>query len=129
LLALRHQSEQVLTEGAYQPLQIVGPHREEAIAFARTSGRDAVIVVAACRFGRATEKGRRWPTPEAWTETALILEGFSAPRSVLLPQQAAIGAEPALSELFHGLPLAVLRAERMQAPSRRKTAGSLAPVA
>jgi (1->4)-alpha-D-glucan 1-alpha-D-glucosylmutase len=129
LLAVRQQSEQVFTDGAYQPLEIVGQHSEEAVAFARTSGREAVIVVAAHRFGRATDKGRGWPAPEAWSETALVLKDFSTPRSVLSPHQAAIGAEPALSELFHRLPLAVLRAERMHAPSRRKTAGTLAPVA
>jgi (1->4)-alpha-D-glucan 1-alpha-D-glucosylmutase len=87
-LALRQQLPEVFTNGSYRPLEVTGPHRNEIVAFARISGRDAVIVACGRLFGRATDSGRRWPSGEAWN---------------------------AIAALFDRVPVALLRAERVPA--------------
>ena len=76
ILALRQQLPHVFTNGAYRPLAVEGAHANEIVAFARVSGRDAVIVACGRSFGRATDNGRRWPAGDAWDAT-LAVEGFS----------------------------------------------------
>ena len=38
LLALRQQLPNIFTDGSYRPLAVIGPHRNEIVAFARLSG-------------------------------------------------------------------------------------------
>jgi (1->4)-alpha-D-glucan 1-alpha-D-glucosylmutase len=128
LLALRREFATVFTTGAYQPVEISGPHRDEVVAFARTHGRDAVIVVTGRFFGRATEKGRRWLSGEAWKGTTVVLDGFSSFRNVLTPRTPLTGPQLAVSDLFDILPVAILQAQRSSMPAKRKAlGGSLVP--
>ncbi|WP_233358149.1 hypothetical protein, partial [Vibrio cholerae] len=46
LLKLRNAWPDVFARGAYHPLEVSGAHARHVIAFARSHGRDAVIVVA-----------------------------------------------------------------------------------
>jgi (1->4)-alpha-D-glucan 1-alpha-D-glucosylmutase len=109
LLALRQQLPDVFASGSYRPLDVAGPNSDELIAFARLSGRSAVIVVTGRLFDRATEHGRGWPSGAAWNAT-LTLEGFSDIADVLAGGQATTGPRLAVSDLFVALPVAVLRA-------------------
>jgi (1->4)-alpha-D-glucan 1-alpha-D-glucosylmutase len=116
LLALRQQLPDVLTDGSYRPLDVVGPNRREIVAFARLGERDAVIVVSGRLFGRATQDGRRWPPGHAWNASVLA-EGFSAIRSVVAAGKTMPGPGLAAAELFDVLPVAVLQAQ--YAPVKR----------
>ncbi len=118
-LALRQQLPDVFTSGSYRPLDVVGPHSNEIIAFARVSGRDAVIVACGRSFGRATDNGRRWPSGAAWNAT-LAVEGFSDIGNVLAAGKTMVGSKLPVSELFDVLPVALLRAEHV--PSKRERA-------
>src|SRR6516225_9428643 len=109
LLALRRELPAVFTNGAYRPLEVVGPNRREIVAFARLSGRDAVIVVSGRLFGRVTQDGRRWPSGQAWNASVLT-EGFSGMRNVLAAGKAVTGPRSAAADLFEVLPIAVLQA-------------------
>src|SRR5207237_468818 len=109
LLAIRQQFAAVFTDGAYHPLAVEGPDRDEVLAFARISGGRAVIVVVGRLFARSTDKGRRWPSADAW-QARIRLEGFSSISNVLGAQEPLTGSELPLSVLFRRLPVAVLQA-------------------
>ncbi len=117
-LALRQQLPELFANGSYRPLDIVGPNSDEIIAFARISGRDAIIVVCGRSFGRATDYGRLWPSGEAWN-ARLPLEGFSDISNVLAAGKKIPGPRLAISELFDVLPVALLRAQHMPAKAGR----------
>ena len=110
LLAARRAYASVFS-GKYQPLEVAGRHREEIVAFARCNGADAVLVVAARAFGRASQYGRCWPPHDAWDST-VSFGGFSPVRHLLTDQPAPQGSRLAIRDLFDVLPIALLQAER-----------------
>jgi (1->4)-alpha-D-glucan 1-alpha-D-glucosylmutase len=109
LLAVRRELAEVLSDGAYRPVEVLGRDGGEIIAFARTKRHDAVIVVCARHFLRASEGGRRWPRGADWS-AHLCLEGFRHLRNALASEVAVTGPQVTLSQLFEGVPVAVLRA-------------------
>ena len=109
LLALRRELPVLFRDGAYAQIAVRGPHTNEMLAFARVSGRDAVIVVVGRFFGRATEQGRRWPAADAW-QASVSLEGFASVHNMLEGGSAEAGAEVPVSRLFGAVPVALLRA-------------------
>jgi (1->4)-alpha-D-glucan 1-alpha-D-glucosylmutase len=109
LLALRRECPALFRDGGYTSIEVKGPHANEILAFARVSGPDAVIVVVGRLFGRATEKGRRWPAADAW-QASVSLEGFASVHDVLQQGTAETGTEMPVSRLFGAIPVAVLRA-------------------
>jgi (1->4)-alpha-D-glucan 1-alpha-D-glucosylmutase len=119
LMAIRRQFPDIFTRGGYQPLEVVGPYRDNIIAFARNSGRDAIVVVTARRFGQLTEQGQSWPSGDAWNDTAVSTGRFSALRPLLVPGPAASGAQLMVPDLFVALPVAILQAEFTKSPGRR----------
>ena len=116
LLALRRQLPNVFTNGSYRPLDVAGRDAVEIMAFARVSGRRAVIVVCGRLFARASAGGRRWPPGDAW-DASLVVAGFSEITDVLRGQET--GERPRIGncDLFDPLPVAVLEAH--YAPVRR----------
>jgi (1->4)-alpha-D-glucan 1-alpha-D-glucosylmutase len=114
LLAIRREFADVFVHGDYHPLQVTGPHSDEIIAFARMSGRTAVVVIAARLLGRATDGGRRWPSPASWKAT--VSTGyFSTLRSLLAQQLDASRPTLDVSSLFDGVPVAVLHGHSARA--------------
>jgi (1->4)-alpha-D-glucan 1-alpha-D-glucosylmutase len=109
-LALRRQFPGVFAGASYHPLAVAGLHRDEIVAFARTDGRDAVIVVCGRLFARASGSGRRWPSRDAWDATVSI-EGFSEVRDLLAGGRKIAGAPLNVSDLFDALPVALLHAQ------------------
>jgi (1->4)-alpha-D-glucan 1-alpha-D-glucosylmutase len=103
LLKLRAEHAAVFTDGDYQPLEIVGPHKDHVIAFARRRGRAAVITVTARCFAPLTDAGRHWPRPDAF-DASLVLGDFVADNTCGHPEQVPVSA------LFKHLPAAVLGA-------------------
>jgi (1->4)-alpha-D-glucan 1-alpha-D-glucosylmutase len=114
-LALRAHLQDVFTNGSYRPLKVAGPHANEVIAFARVSGRNAVIVACGRLFARATDGGRRWPSGEDW-DASLSLEEFADVSDALTDREKITGPRVAISQLFDALPVALLRAQ--YAPAR-----------
>jgi (1->4)-alpha-D-glucan 1-alpha-D-glucosylmutase len=104
LLKIRTELADVFAHGDYQPLEIGGPHREHAIAFARRHGREAAIVVVAKSFAAFSQGGRVWPRAEAF-DGALSLRGYSVEGFA-----EADATELRLSDAFRHLPAAVLKA-------------------
>jgi (1->4)-alpha-D-glucan 1-alpha-D-glucosylmutase len=119
LLAIRNRFGSVFTNGSYRPLEVVGSQREEIVAFARSQGRDATIVVAGRLFGRATNQGRVWPSPQSWAQTSITLEGFSSVQPLLGAGATIEGTQLPVSQLFGALPLAILHAETAKARKPR----------
>jgi (1->4)-alpha-D-glucan 1-alpha-D-glucosylmutase len=103
LLKLRTELAEVFTRGDYQPLQVIGPHREHVIAFARRHGRDAAIVAVGKSFAALSQGGRAWPAGDAYDAAIGIggysVEGFNA-KVTELP----------LSSVFEHLPVTILKA-------------------
>jgi (1->4)-alpha-D-glucan 1-alpha-D-glucosylmutase len=128
LLAIRNRYENLFTHGDYRPIEVVGPHSDEIIAFARSSGREAIVVVAGRLFGGATNQGRSWPAHDAWAHTALRLDGFSSLQSLLIPASLPEGAQFLASQLFGTLPVAILYAEPAKARKPRMAATGLTVV-
>ncbi|WP_322517866.1 malto-oligosyltrehalose synthase [Rhodopseudomonas palustris] len=101
LLAIRNELRSVFTDGDYRPLDVSGPHRDHAIAFARTRGAEAVIVVVGKNFAPLSDNGRQWPRGDAFDAT-LDVSGFTV--------EGTTGSDVKLSELFPNLPVAVRQA-------------------
>jgi (1->4)-alpha-D-glucan 1-alpha-D-glucosylmutase len=76
LLQERLASPDLLLEGDYLPLEVVGQHAEHVFAFARRIDEKAMIVVAPrlpWTFRRATGSG--FEVGSAWGDTAVVLPG------------------------------------------------------
>ncbi len=111
LTSLRQRISPVFAQGDYTAVEVGGPHDSEIIAFARTSGRDAVIVAAGRWFSRATDGGRRWPEGAGWKSCSVAVDGFSSLRNVLTGARI-VGSRLYLDELFQTVPVAVIQARR-----------------
>jgi (1->4)-alpha-D-glucan 1-alpha-D-glucosylmutase len=109
LLALRQAVAAVFTHGEYRPLEVKGRDADEIVAFARCHKRDAVVVIVARHFGRSSRGGRAWPSPADWN-AGVAVEDFCALQPLLSAPQCPSGSALAISEIFDGLPLALLRA-------------------
>jgi (1->4)-alpha-D-glucan 1-alpha-D-glucosylmutase len=127
LLALRRRLPNIFTNGSYRPLEVAGCDGNEILAFARVSGRVAIIVVTGRLFARTSDGGRRWPSGDTW-HASLPVAGFSEIRNMLNDAKLPDGSELAIADLFDPLPVAVLEAQ--YAPVRReRVAGNPARLA
>jgi (1->4)-alpha-D-glucan 1-alpha-D-glucosylmutase len=111
LLKLRTELADVFAYGDYQPLEVVGPHRDHVIAFARRHGGDAVIVAVGKSLAPLTQDGRVWPDAETY-DGAIVTRGYSV--------EGIGGNELPLAGAFKHLPAAVLKAKVAGWRSRKK---------
>jgi (1->4)-alpha-D-glucan 1-alpha-D-glucosylmutase len=118
LLAIRNRFGSVFTSGNYQPLEVTGQHADEVIAFARNSGRDTIIVIAGRLFGRATDYGRAWPSPDSLPQASIQVDGLAV-RSLLAPAAPIQAPQLSLSSVFGHLPVAILHTESAKARKPR----------
>ena len=121
LLKLRTDHADVFTNGDYQPIETVGPHRDHIIAFARRRGRHAVITVTARCLAPLTDAGRHWPRAEAF-DASLVLGDYVLGDDVGIGDR---GDQVPVSALFKHLPAAVLSARfagAVQRVRKRKAA-------
>jgi (1->4)-alpha-D-glucan 1-alpha-D-glucosylmutase len=102
LLKLRARLADVFSHGDYQPLEVVGPHRDHVIAFARQHGGDAAIVAVAKSLAPLTQGGRVWPGAEAY-DGAIVTRGYSL--------EGISGNELPLADAFRYLPAVTLKAK------------------
>jgi (1->4)-alpha-D-glucan 1-alpha-D-glucosylmutase len=111
LLAIRNRFGETFTQGSYRPLAVTGPQADEIVAFARSSGRDAIIVVIGRWFGRATDHGRSWPSPHTVPEASVKVDGFSSLQPLLVASAPMPPGVLPVSQLFRHLPAAILHAQ------------------
>ena len=104
LLKLRTELADLFTNGDYVPLDVHGPHRDHFIAYARSRGRNAVVVVIPRCMAPLTDGGRAWPLATRIDATLNIkgyaVEGFADADATALR----------LSDLLGDLPVAVVKA-------------------
>jgi (1->4)-alpha-D-glucan 1-alpha-D-glucosylmutase len=105
LLKMRAELADVFTRGDYQPLEVIGPHRDHVIAFARRHGGDAAIVAVGKSLAPLTQGGRAWPNADAY-DGAIKLRGYA-----IEGQDREARDELPLSAIFQQLPAAVLKAK------------------
>src|SRR5262245_26364889 len=125
LIRLRHAHAALFTNGSYHPVAVSGTHRDHVLAFARTRGRDAVVVAVGRLFAPFTEGGRTWPAPAQWDAT-LQLEGFAALRDALVPHRSLPESHIPVSRLFDPVPVAILRGSPVRKPVSRRPRESVA---
>jgi (1->4)-alpha-D-glucan 1-alpha-D-glucosylmutase len=102
LLKRRAELTDVFAHGDYQPLEVVGPHRDHVVAFARRYGGDAAIIAVGKSLAPVTQGGRVWPDAEAY-DGAIVTRGYSL--------EGISGNELPLADAFKHLPAAVLKAK------------------
>jgi (1->4)-alpha-D-glucan 1-alpha-D-glucosylmutase len=116
LLAIRNRFDAVFTHGDYRPLEVTGPQADEVVAFARSRGEDAIIVIVSRLFGRATDNGRNWPQQSAWPQVSIKMNGFSSLRSLVgAPSYGGQAELLQISQLLGPLPVAILHAKTAKA--------------
>jgi (1->4)-alpha-D-glucan 1-alpha-D-glucosylmutase len=76
LLELRGRHGDLFDKGRYEGLPVSGPDRDRIVAFARTSRRQCVVVLAARHTGGATGGGRRWPQPGSFNAAVTLPPRF-----------------------------------------------------
>ncbi len=110
LLKLRTELAAVFAHGDYQPLEVIGPHRDHVIAFARRYGGDAAIAAVGKSLAPLTQGGRVWPGAGAY-DGAIVTRGYSL--------DGISGNELPLADVFKILPAAITKAT-VAGPRRRK---------
>jgi (1->4)-alpha-D-glucan 1-alpha-D-glucosylmutase len=110
LLKLRSELADVFSHGDYQPLEVIGPHRDHVIAFARRRGGDAAIIAVGKSLAPLTQGGRVWPDAKAY-DGAIVTSGYSL--------EGISGNELPLADAFKTLPAAVLKAKVAGRRSRK----------
>jgi (1->4)-alpha-D-glucan 1-alpha-D-glucosylmutase len=81
-LQFRRDHEGLFLRGDYQPLEATGPRRDHVVAFARSVGDSAALVVAPRLVVRLAGGAERPPQgPEVWGKTGLLLPPLLAGRS------------------------------------------------
>jgi (1->4)-alpha-D-glucan 1-alpha-D-glucosylmutase len=114
LLKLRAELADVFARGDYQPLEVIGPHRDHVIAFARRHGGDAAVVAVGKLLAPLTQGGRVWPDAEAY-DGAIVTRGYLF--------EGVSGNELPLTDAFRYLPATVLKA-KVAGRRRRKNLGA-----
>lgn len=112
LLAIRHDRPQLFTYGTYIPIEVRGPAAEHTIAFARSDGTQAAVIVVGRLFARLWgdadtifDGGHRW----AETEIAIDDVGAQCRHDAVTGHAVDTrNGRLAVGELFTQLPVAVL---------------------
>lgn len=113
ILKIRSEMADVFTHGDYEPLEVIGPHRDHVIAFARRYHREAAIVFVGRSFVPFTNGGRAWPTAKMFDATVLA-RGFTIEGQSKNSNMTALR----VADSFKDLPVAVVKAHRKHARIR-----------
>ncbi|HEX3943313.1 MAG TPA: malto-oligosyltrehalose synthase [Rhizomicrobium sp.] len=73
LLCLRSRRLTLFESGSYQPLQARGSRSANVLAFARTKGKEAIVVALPLRCAGACAGGQPLPAAEFWEDTEIVL--------------------------------------------------------
>jgi (1->4)-alpha-D-glucan 1-alpha-D-glucosylmutase len=116
LLQLRAADDQLFAQGAYQPLQVEGEHKDHVFAFARVHEGRGIVVVLQRWTARLMRGETSLPLGDVWADTKVVIGGTlnGTFEETLAMQPAPIepeGEERSLrvTQLFAKFPLSVLR--------------------
>ena len=131
LLALRQAMPRVFTDGAYHPLPVSGAGADHVVAFARSHGREAVVVCVGRHFRTCTDGGHHWNAGSGW-DAAVDLQGFRIAQDTVRPERPSPTDRLTADVMFGALPVFVARATpppssrppRRSAPAEVTAAGS-----
>jgi (1->4)-alpha-D-glucan 1-alpha-D-glucosylmutase len=107
LLSLRNEMPEVFRSGAYEPIEVAGPHRDHIISFRRFAGREQVVIVAARHFAAMTGYGSHWPN--GWQAELKLDRRYGHGLRDALGSAGATSENLDVSHLLGVLPVAVLR--------------------
>jgi len=107
LLALRNALPALFRDGAYEPVEVTGPHRDHILAFSRSFRREHVIVAVGRHFAPMTGDGSHWP--HGWQAELGIDRNHRSGLADALDPNAGECREWDISHLFAAHPFAVLR--------------------
>jgi (1->4)-alpha-D-glucan 1-alpha-D-glucosylmutase len=74
LLILRRTHSDLFLRGRYIPLEVVGPHNEHIIAFARANDHQAVLVAVPRLSGPLCSPDNTLPIGSTWTDSSVLLD-------------------------------------------------------
>ena len=115
VLRLRQAHTDLFRDGAYVPLEVVGPRAGHVIAFLRRAG-EATALIAASRHHLALAGGEtRRPSPEAWGDTHICLPadvGRCSWSDVVTGRRGLVDGAVTLAELLGEMPVAVAALQR-----------------
>ncbi len=81
LLGLRRTQEELFRSGQYEALKVQGPRRRQVVAYARRSGKAALLVVVARKFvAFKTLPGELPVGPDIWAGTQVQLPAWLLPK-------------------------------------------------
>jgi (1->4)-alpha-D-glucan 1-alpha-D-glucosylmutase len=104
LLRFRGAHRDVFQQGAYAPLEVAGRFADHVVAFARTTGRESVVVLVP----RLTSRLGCPPLHLVWDDTRVTLPGPGTAWSDVVTGQAHEPGELLLADALIDLPFAVL---------------------
>ncbi|WP_081629189.1 malto-oligosyltrehalose synthase [Methylopila sp. M107] len=109
-LTLRADAPNLFAEGGYRPLEVQGPDADDVVAFARTLGDEAAIVVALLRPTRHLEPGTLRPTKDLLQQNSIALpQNLAATQTIERYSGRSVSLKPLilLDEILSG-PIALL---------------------
>lgn len=128
-LQFRRRHQELFVKGTYQPLRVTGKARNHVIAFARSTGRQTLIVAAGRFFIRLGANGQLPPGREVWGDTKIVLDGkleteelhevFTETNLRLIRRDGRV--ELSLADVFARLPVAILAEGPGSSPGRIST--------
>jgi (1->4)-alpha-D-glucan 1-alpha-D-glucosylmutase len=113
LLSARNAHPALFASGGYVPIEVTGVHRDHVIAFARTHGDDAVVVISTRHLAGFTDRGRHWFSAHG-LKASLMLDGMIARGNALAPGRVPPQGEISVGSLLDPLPVAILYASVRQ---------------
>jgi (1->4)-alpha-D-glucan 1-alpha-D-glucosylmutase len=114
LLKLRTELADLFADGDYTKLEVIGPHRDHVIAFARRHGRDAAIIAVGRSLAPLTGAGRLWPAADAY-QGSVVTTGYA-----VADAETDGGSGLPLASLFKHMPAAVIKATFKGEPRTRR---------
>jgi (1->4)-alpha-D-glucan 1-alpha-D-glucosylmutase len=111
LLNHRRANRDLYERGDYVPLDVVGPHANRVVAFARTLGGRAVVVAAPRLVAPLMgHEARTLPVGDVWSGTSVVVPGDAW--TDIVSGRPIVGRVVGLSELFASFPLGVMELQR-----------------
>jgi (1->4)-alpha-D-glucan 1-alpha-D-glucosylmutase len=114
LLGLRRTREELFHAGRYEALKVQGPRRRHVVAYARRSGKAALLVVVARKFAALENQSGQLPVgPDIWGGTQVQLPAWLLPsyhaKDAFTQTGCDLGRTTVdLGDLFHSLPFAAI---------------------
>lgn len=114
LFGLRRENPKLFTQGGYIPLKVRGTYKDHLLAFMRIYKRDVCVTVVPLHTAVMSRAQQKDFFELDWQDTHVVLPGNVLPEwsDLLTGSQEAFHTKLSPSDLFKGMPLAVLKGKR-----------------